>query len=51
MNRVGVFDQRLDVIGLPRAREWHRPRMLDMVGPRAFGYDHDHVPLGRRGEH
>lgn len=39
------YGQRLDVIGLPCAPEWHQPGMLDVVGPRAFGYDIDYVPF------
>ncbi len=38
--------QRLEVIGMPCAPEWHQPGMLDLVGPRAFGYDIDYVPFG-----
>ena len=41
-----AYGQRLDVIGMPCAPEWHQPGMLDIVGPRAFGYDLDYVPLG-----
>ena len=41
-----TYGQRLDVIGLPCAPEWHQPGMLDVVGPRAFGYDVDYVPFG-----
>lgn len=40
------YGQRLDVVGLPCAPEWHQPGMLDVVGPRAFGYDIDYVPFG-----
>ena len=41
-----AYGQRLDVIGMPCAPEWHQPGMLDLVGPRAFGYDLDYVPFG-----
>jgi len=41
-----TYGQRLDVMGLPCAPEWHQSGMLDLVGPRAFGYDVDYVPLG-----
>ena len=41
-----AYGQRLDVIGMPCAPEWHQPGMLDVVGPRAFGYDLDYVPFG-----
>jgi len=40
-----TYGQRLDVVGLPCAPEWHRPGALDVVGPRAFGYDVDYVPF------
>jgi uncharacterized protein len=41
-----AYGQRLDVIGMPCAPEWHRPGMLELVGPRAFGYDVDYVSMG-----
>ena len=41
-----AYGQRLDVIAMPCAPEWHQPGMLDVVGPRAFGYDIDYVSLG-----
>ncbi|TKG60798.1 DUF917 domain-containing protein [Prauserella endophytica] len=41
-----AYGQRVDVIGLPCAPEWHREGFLDIVGPQAFGYDVDYVPLG-----
>jgi DUF917 family protein len=40
------YGQRVRVIGLPCAPEWHQPGMLELVGPRAFGYEVDYVPLG-----
>jgi DUF917 family protein len=40
-----AYGQRLDVIGLPCAPEWHQPGMLEIVGPRAFGYDVDYTPM------
>ena len=45
-----AFGQRLDVLAMPCAPEWHRDGMLDLVGPRAFGYDIDYVDSwkGRR---
>ena len=33
------YGQRLDLIGMPCAPEWDQPGMLEVVGPRAFGYD------------
>ncbi len=41
-----AYGQRLDIIAMPCAPEWHQDGMLDVVGPRAFGYDLDYVPLG-----
>ncbi|WP_255953843.1 DUF917 domain-containing protein [Streptomyces odontomachi] len=41
-----AYGQRVTVLGLPCAPEWRRPGMLDVVGPRAFGYDVDYVNLG-----
>lgn len=41
-----AYGQRLDVIAMPCAPEWHQEGMLDVVGPRAFGYDLDYVALG-----
>jgi DUF917 family protein len=41
-----AYGQRLDVIAMPCAPEWHQEGMLDLVGPRAFGYDIDYVPIG-----
>ncbi|MFE4777788.1 DUF917 domain-containing protein [Streptomyces sp. NPDC056713] len=41
-----AYGQRVTVLGLPCAPEWRREGMLDVVGPRAFGYDVDYVNLG-----
>lgn len=41
-----AYGQRVDVIGLPCAPEWHQDGMLELVGPKAFGYDVEYVPLG-----
>lgn len=41
-----AYGQRVDVIGMPCAPEWHQPGMLDLVGPKAFGYDIPYVPMG-----
>lgn len=41
-----AYGQRVTVLGLPCAPEWHRAGMLDLVGPRAFGYDVEYTPLG-----
>ncbi len=40
-----AYGNRAIVIGMPCAPEWHRPGMLELVGPRAFGYDIDFVEL------
>lgn len=39
------YGQRVDVLALPCAPQWHQDGMLDVVGPRAFGYDLDYVPM------
>ncbi|MDQ6525362.1 DUF917 domain-containing protein [Nocardioides sp. LHD-245] len=41
-----AYGQRVRVLGLPCASEWHRDGFLDVVGPRAFGYDVDYVNFG-----
>ncbi len=41
-----AYGQRINVIGLPCAPEWHQPGMLELVGPKAFGYDVDFVSMG-----
>jgi len=33
------------VIGLPAAKEWRTPRGLELLSPRAFGFDLDYVPI------
>ena len=38
-----AYGQRLNVLAMPCAPEWHRDGMLELVGPRAFGYDIDYV--------
>jgi DUF917 family protein len=40
-----AYGQRVRILGLPCADEWKRDGMLDVVGPAAFGYDVDYVPL------
>lgn len=42
-----AYGHRAVVIGMPCAPEWHTDGMLDLVGPRAFGYDIDFVELPR----
>lgn len=41
-----AYGQRINVIGLPCAPEWHQPGMLELVGPQAFGYNVEYVPMG-----
>ncbi|WP_419909755.1 DUF917 domain-containing protein [Candidatus Poriferisodalis sp.] len=43
-----AYGQRLNVLAMPCAPEWHRDGMLDLVGPRAFGYDIDYVDFRER---
>lgn len=38
-----AYGQRVRVIGMPCAPEWHRDGMLEVAGPQAFGYDVDYV--------
>ncbi|MCY4068536.1 MAG: DUF917 domain-containing protein [Acidimicrobiaceae bacterium] len=40
-----AYGNRVVVIGMPCAPQWHREGMLDLVGPKAFGYDIDFVEL------
>ena len=40
------YGQRVNVVALPCAPEWHREGMLDVVGPRAFGFDLEYRRLG-----
>jgi DUF917 family protein len=42
-----AYGQRVTVLGLPCAEEWKHDGWLDLVGPAAFGYDVDYVPLER----
>ena len=39
------FGQRVDVVGLPCAPEWHQEGMLELVGPQAFGYEVEYRPV------
>ncbi|MTD12904.1 DUF917 family protein [Nakamurella sp. YIM 132087] len=40
-----AYGQRVRVLAMPCAPEWHKPGMLDVVGPSAFGYDVEYTPL------
>lgn len=42
-----AYGHRAVVIGMPCAPEWHQDGMLELVGPKAFGYDIDFVELPR----
>lgn len=39
------YGQRVTVLGLPCAPEWRRDGYLDLVGPKAFGYDVPYSPM------
>jgi DUF917 family protein len=43
-----AYGQRVRVLALPCAEEWKRGDWLNVVGPSAFGYDVDYVPLRGR---
>ena len=40
------FGQRVHVLALPCAEQWRSEEGIELVGPRAFGYDLDYVPVG-----
>ena len=40
------YGQRVRVVAMPCAPEWHRDGMLEVVGPKAFGFDLDYVKVG-----
>lgn len=42
------YGQRVTVIAFPSHPIWRTQRGLEIAGPRAFGYDFDHVPLEAR---
>lgn len=42
------FGFRVSVVVLPCHPRWRAPAALDLVGPRAFGYDHDYEPVDSR---
>jgi DUF917 family protein len=42
------YGQRVTVIAFPSTPVWRTPRGIDTVGPRAFGYDFDYVPVEER---
>ncbi|MEG0504436.1 MAG: DUF917 family protein, partial [Raoultibacter sp.] len=39
------YGARIVVVGMPCASQWRTPQGLAVVGPRAFGYDLDYVPV------
>lgn len=42
------YGARIVVVGMPARLQWRTPRALAVVGPRAFGYDIDYVPVEQR---
>jgi len=42
------YGARIVVVGMPCAPQWRTPEGLAVVGPRAFGYDIDYVPVEQR---
>ncbi len=42
------YGQRVNVIGMPCAPEWHQPGMIELVGPKAFGYDVEYTPMASK---
>ncbi|GLU50324.1 DUF917 domain-containing protein [Nocardiopsis ansamitocini] len=43
------YGQRVSLLVLPSPDIWRSPRGLELVGPRAFGYDFDYEPIGSTG--
>jgi uncharacterized protein len=39
------YGQRVTVIAFPSSPVWRTARGIETVGPRAFGYDFDYVPV------
>jgi uncharacterized protein len=39
------YGNRVAVLGVPCDSRWTTPQGLRLTGPRAFGYDHDYVPI------
>jgi DUF917 family protein len=39
------YGNRVAVLGVPCDSRWTTPEGLRLTGPRAFGYDHDYVPI------
>lgn len=42
------YGQRIEIVGFPSPPVWTSPEGLQAVGPRAFGYDFDFVPVADR---
>ena len=40
------YGHRVNVVAMPCAPEWHQDGMLDVVGPKAFGFDFEYRRLG-----
>ena len=39
------YGLRVAVLGMPAPKELKTPEALEVVGPRAFGYDMDFIPM------
>lgn len=39
------YGQRVTLVVLPAPEIWRTPRGLELTGPRAFGYEFDHLPM------
>lgn len=44
-----AYGQRVELLGIPSDPVWRTSQGLELVGPRAFGYDFDFIPLERGG--
>ncbi|MDI3299332.1 MAG: DUF917 domain-containing protein [Bacillota bacterium] len=42
-----AYGQRVELLGIPAEAIWRTPAGLALVGPRAFGYEFDYIPLER----
>lgn len=45
------YGARIVVVGMPCDKQWRTPQGLAVVGPRAFGYDVDFIPVEERMAH
>ena len=44
------YGARIVVVGMPCSDQWRTPQGLSVVGPRAFGYDVDFIPVEQRAQ-